>query len=107
MPLTGEYEPSTSAWARNQAEKFEATGGAAADRDGARRLVEHEVGLDRGRGHEDAWAIGKVIERVPRAERPHPRVARDELLHLRDGARIVDGLRAEGVRAGPGAFHAP
>lgn len=28
MPLTGEYRPSTSAWAREQAEKFEATGGA-------------------------------------------------------------------------------
>jgi F420H(2)-dependent quinone reductase len=30
MPLTGEYEPSTSSWARKQAEKFEETGGAAA-----------------------------------------------------------------------------
>lgn len=27
MPLTGEYKPSTSAWARNQAEKYEASGG--------------------------------------------------------------------------------
>ncbi len=27
MPLTGEYEPSTSAWARKQAESFEATDG--------------------------------------------------------------------------------
>jgi deazaflavin-dependent oxidoreductase (nitroreductase family) len=27
MPLTGEYEPSTSAWARNQAELYEATNG--------------------------------------------------------------------------------
>lgn len=28
MPLTGEYEPSTSDWARKQAEKYEATDGA-------------------------------------------------------------------------------
>lgn len=28
MPLTGEYAPSTSDWARKQAELFEATGGA-------------------------------------------------------------------------------
>jgi len=28
MPLTGEYEPSTSDWARKQAELYEATGGA-------------------------------------------------------------------------------
>ncbi len=30
MPLTGEYAPSTSAWAREQAERFEATNGAEA-----------------------------------------------------------------------------
>ena len=28
MPLTGEYEPGTSEWARRQAERFEASGGA-------------------------------------------------------------------------------
>jgi F420H(2)-dependent quinone reductase len=28
MPLTGEYEPSTSDWARKQAELYESTGGA-------------------------------------------------------------------------------
>jgi deazaflavin-dependent oxidoreductase (nitroreductase family) len=28
MPLTGEYEPSTSDWAREQAEKYENSGGA-------------------------------------------------------------------------------
>jgi F420H(2)-dependent quinone reductase len=27
MPLTGEYQPSTSAWARNQAELYESTNG--------------------------------------------------------------------------------
>src|ERR1700760_4411650 len=27
MPLSGEYAPSTSQWARNQAEEFEASGG--------------------------------------------------------------------------------
>ena len=27
MPLTGEYEPSTSTWAREQAERFESSGG--------------------------------------------------------------------------------
>ncbi|MEV5650058.1 nitroreductase family deazaflavin-dependent oxidoreductase [Nocardia sp. NPDC052254] len=31
MPLTGEYEPSTSNWAREQAEKFEASNGALAN----------------------------------------------------------------------------
>jgi F420H(2)-dependent quinone reductase len=31
MPLTGEYAPSKSAWARKQAERYEATGGAEAN----------------------------------------------------------------------------
>lgn len=31
MPLEGEYAPSTSGWARRQAERFEASGGADAD----------------------------------------------------------------------------
>lgn len=31
MPLTGEYEPSTSDWARKQAERFEASGGTKAN----------------------------------------------------------------------------
>lgn len=31
MPLTGEYKPSTSDWAREQAEQFEASGGAEAN----------------------------------------------------------------------------
>ena len=31
MPLTGEYEPSTSDWAREQAERFERSGGAEAN----------------------------------------------------------------------------
>ena len=31
MPLTGEYKPSTSEWARTQAEAFEASGGAQAN----------------------------------------------------------------------------
>ncbi len=31
MPLTGEYRPSTSAWARKQAETYERTGGAEAN----------------------------------------------------------------------------
>ena len=31
MPLSGEYAPSTSGWARRQAERYEATGGAQAN----------------------------------------------------------------------------
>lgn len=49
MPLTGEYLPSTSPWAREQAEKFEATGGAeAADMRGKPIIVLTTVGSKTG-----------------------------------------------------------
>lgn len=39
MPLTGEYAPSTSEWARAQAETFEASGGAEANEFGGKPIV--------------------------------------------------------------------
>ncbi|WP_433791318.1 nitroreductase family deazaflavin-dependent oxidoreductase [Actinoplanes sp. CA-252034] len=50
MPLTGEYAPSTSDWAREQAEKYEATGGAEAnDIMGKPIIVLTSVGAKSGR----------------------------------------------------------
>ncbi|BBH63810.1 F420H(2)-dependent quinone reductase [Actinoplanes sp. OR16] len=49
MPLTGEYLPSTSDWARNQAEKYEATNGAEAnDIQGMPIIVLHSIGAKTG-----------------------------------------------------------
>ena len=49
MPLTGEYKPSTAAWAREQAEKFEASGGAeAGDLHGLPIIVLTTVGAKTG-----------------------------------------------------------
>jgi deazaflavin-dependent oxidoreductase (nitroreductase family) len=39
MPLTGEYEPSTSDWAREQAEKFMTSGGTEATELGGRPII--------------------------------------------------------------------
>jgi deazaflavin-dependent oxidoreductase (nitroreductase family) len=39
MPLTGEYEPSTSDWAREQAEKYMASGGQEATELGGRPVI--------------------------------------------------------------------
>ena len=39
MPLRGEYEPGTSKWARDQAERYEATAGAEAATIGGRPIV--------------------------------------------------------------------
>ena len=50
MPLTGEYEPSTSSWARKQAERYEASNGAeAADLRGRRIIVLTSVGAKTGK----------------------------------------------------------
>jgi len=39
MPLTGDYAPSTAAWARKQAERYEASGGAEANTIANRPIV--------------------------------------------------------------------
>ena len=50
MPLTGEYEPSPSDWAREQAEKFEASGGTeAADLQGRPIILLTSVGAKSGK----------------------------------------------------------
>jgi deazaflavin-dependent oxidoreductase (nitroreductase family) len=49
MPLSGDYAPSTAGWARKQAERFEATGGAeAADLRGRPIIVLTSVGAKTG-----------------------------------------------------------
>jgi deazaflavin-dependent oxidoreductase (nitroreductase family) len=50
MPLTGEYAPSPSDWAREQAEKFEASGGTeAADLQGKPIILLTSVGAKSGK----------------------------------------------------------
>ena len=50
MPLTGEYEPSTAGWARKQAERYEASGGAeATDLRGRPIIVLTSVGARTGK----------------------------------------------------------
>jgi deazaflavin-dependent oxidoreductase (nitroreductase family) len=50
MPLTGTYEPSTSDWAREQAEKFEAANGTAAnDLRGMPIIVVTSIGAKSGK----------------------------------------------------------
>jgi F420H(2)-dependent quinone reductase len=50
VPLTGEYEPSTSAWSRRQAETYEATNGEkAADLRGRPIIVLTSVGAKTGK----------------------------------------------------------
>ena len=48
MPLQGEYAPSTSDWARNQAEEFEASGGTKNGMNGMAIVVVTSVGAKTG-----------------------------------------------------------
>ena len=102
MPLTGEYKPSTSDWARTQAERFEASGGAEANllrgvpiivlttvgaKSGALRKtalmrVEHEgryaVVASKGGAHDEPrW--GANMRRQPHVELQDGAVKRDYL----------------------------
>jgi deazaflavin-dependent oxidoreductase (nitroreductase family) len=55
MPLEGEYAPSTSGWARKQAEEFEASGGAKANTIQGRPIVlVTNVGAKSGKLHKTA-----------------------------------------------------
>jgi deazaflavin-dependent oxidoreductase (nitroreductase family) len=49
MPLQGEYAPSTSDWARNQAEEFEASGGTKNGMNGMAIVVVTSVGAKTGK----------------------------------------------------------
>lgn len=109
MPLTGEYKPSTAAWARNQAEKFEATDGGEANtlrgkpiivlttigaKTGALRKtalmrVEHDgayavVASKGGAPQEPAWAGN--IRRHPHVELQDGAVKGDYTAHEATGA---------------------
>jgi len=108
MPLTGEYLPSTSDWARTQAERYEASGGTEANtlrgvpiivlttvgaKSGALRKtalmrVEHDgryavVASKGGSPDEPAWANN--IRRHPHVELQDGSVKRDYLARELDG----------------------
>ena len=97
MPLTGDYAPSTAAWARKQAERYEATGGAEADTIAGHPIVVltsvgAKTGLLRKTAlmrveHDGRYAVVGSLGGAPRHPvwvhnlRAHPRV------ELQDGAR--------------------
>ena len=108
MPLTGEYKPSTSEWARTQAEKFEASGGTKSNtlrgvpiivlttvgaKSGALRKtalmrVEHEgrylvVASKGGAPEEPAW--GANIRKTSHVELQDGAVRRDYTARLLEG----------------------
>lgn len=96
MPLTGEYKPSTSAWAREQAEKFEASGGTEANTlRGVPIVVMTSVGVRSGAlrktavmrvEHEGSYAVVASKGGAPREPAWAANLRAHPLVELQDGA---------------------
>ncbi|MFG6446583.1 nitroreductase family deazaflavin-dependent oxidoreductase [Microbacterium sp. P07] len=105
MPLSGEYLPSTSEWARTQAETFEATGGAeAAELRGVPIIVLTSIGAKSGAlrktalmrvEHEGSYAVVASQGGAPKAPAWYWNLAKNPQVELQDGAVTRDYLAHE------------
>jgi deazaflavin-dependent oxidoreductase (nitroreductase family) len=109
MPLQGDYEPSTSAWAREQAERYEATHGEeGGDLRGRPVIVLTSVGARTGKirksplmriEHDGVYAVVASLGGAPKhpvwyrnlKEKPHVEL-QDGSVKLDDLAREVTGV---------------
>jgi F420H(2)-dependent quinone reductase len=100
MPLTGEYRPSTSEWARVQAETFEASGGAeAAELRGKPIIVLTSVGAKSGAlrktalmrvEHDGRYAVIASMGGAPKEPAWGANLRRTPHVELQDGAQRRD-----------------
>ena len=105
MPLTGEYQPSTSEWARTQAERFEASGGAEANLlRGVPIIVLTTVGAKSGAlrktalmrvEHDGRYAVVASKGGAPDEPRWGENMRRHPHVELQDGAVKRDYLARE------------
>jgi len=105
MPLTGEYEPSTSDWARKQAELYEATGGAeGGDLRGMPVVVLTTVGAKSGKlrktalmrvEHEGVYAVVASLGGAPKHPVWYFNLKADPHVELQDGPTKRDYLARE------------
>ena len=102
MPLQGEYAPSTSEWARKQAEAYEASGGTEAPtlRDtGLPVIVLTTVGAKSGKlrktalmrvEHDGVYAVVASLGGAPKHPQWYFNVVAQPLVELQDGAEKHD-----------------
>jgi len=102
MPLEGEYAPSTSAWARQQAEAYEASGGTQAStlRDsGLPVIVLTTLGAKSGKlrktalmrvEHEGVYAVVASLGGAPQHPQWYFNIVAQPLVELQDGAEKHD-----------------
>ncbi len=112
MPLTGEYEPSTSDWARKQAELYEESGGTeGADIRGRRVIVLTSVGAKSGKlrktalmrvEHDGVYAVVASLGGAPKHPDWYFNITKQPHVELQDGPEkrdytareVFDGERA-------------
>ncbi|MBF6134525.1 nitroreductase family deazaflavin-dependent oxidoreductase [Nocardia otitidiscaviarum] len=100
MPLTGEYEPSTSDWAREQAEKYEASDGAEANTMQGKPIVLLTTrGAKSGKlrktplmrvEHNGEYAVVASLGGAPKHPVWYWNIKADPHVELRDGAVVKD-----------------
>ena len=105
MPLTGEYKPSKSQWAREQAEKFEASGGTEANLlRGMPIIVLTTVGAKSGAlrktalmrvEHEGRYAVIASLGGAPQEPKWAENIRRHPHVELQDGSEKRDYLARE------------
>ena len=105
MPLTGDYEPSTSAWARQQAELYEATNGQkGGDLRGRPVIVLISVGAKTGKlrktalmrvEHYGVYAVVASLGGAPRNPVWYYNLKQNPHVELQDGATKRDYLARE------------
>jgi deazaflavin-dependent oxidoreductase (nitroreductase family) len=107
MPLEGDYAPGTSAWARKQAELYEATNGQqGADLRGRPIIVMTSVGAKSGKlrktalmrvEHEGVYAVVASVGGAPRHPVWYHNLKQHPHVELQDGALKRDYLAREVV----------
>jgi deazaflavin-dependent oxidoreductase (nitroreductase family) len=105
MPLEGEYEPSTSDWAREQAEKIEASGGTEGNElNGMPVVVLTSVGRKSGKlrksplmrvEHEGKYAAVASLGGAPKNPVWYYNVVANPHVELRDGPVVKDMIARE------------
>jgi deazaflavin-dependent oxidoreductase (nitroreductase family) len=109
MPLSGDYLPSTAAWARKQAETFEATGGAeAADLRGVPIIVLTTIGAKSGGlrktalmrvEHDGRYAVVASQGGAPKAPAWYWNLRKNPRVELQDGPATRDYVAHEATGA--------
>ncbi|NNH72110.1 nitroreductase family deazaflavin-dependent oxidoreductase [Nocardia uniformis] len=100
MPLSGEYEPSTSDWAREQAEKYEASNGAEGSTlQGKPIILLTTVGVKSGKlrktplmrvEHNGEYAVVASLGGAPKHPVWYWNIKAEPHVELRDGAVVRD-----------------